>query len=80
MKCPKCLGDDAIKQSFVCNTWPIGTNPIFLNDHCVCGHPWLETAESDYFRWREGETDEQRDRRNGYPSVKKWFHTMRGAA
>lgn len=66
--------------SAICNTWPTGTNPAFLNKHCVCGHPWLKTAGEDYARYMRGETDEQRDKRNKYPSVEEWFHTMKGAA
>ena len=74
MKCPKCA-----PNSIVCNTWPRGTNPSFLNEHCVCGHPWLETAEADYHLFLRGETDEQRDERNKYPPVEEWFN-RKGAA
>lgn len=84
MKCPKCLyaDNDNAGLSVVCNMWPLGTHPSFVYEHCVCGHPWLETAEADYRRWDHGrrESDEDRDERNKYPSVEDWFNTMKGAA
>ncbi len=58
--------------SVVCNTWPPGTAPPMDLEECLCGHPWLVTAQEDYERWLQGETDAERQERRGYPTIAEW--------
>lgn len=86
LPCPACLLRDRHRTSVydvdrkrsinrmlsvVCNTWPPDTLLVNLEE-CFCGHPWLETAQEDYERWLNGETDAERVERRGYPTVQEW--------
>lgn len=86
LRCPACLRtlvgrivnpDNVLSKAYtqqlsvVCNTWPPGTMEADI-DHCCCGHPWLETAQEDYAAWLNGETDDERVERRGYPTVAEW--------
>lgn len=56
--------------SVVCNTWPVYSDK--WKGKCCCGHPWLKTATEDYVRRQEGESDQEREYRRNYPTIRLW--------
>lgn len=86
MKCPFCL-DQAIQEasheeknvlqykiSMVMNTIPHGSDVRLVESRCLCLHPWIKTAEADYWKWIANlETDSERKERTGYPTIDEWL-------